>query len=46
MFNLALLRMCCGRGTARAPFRSEFRVYAAKGGEVSEPPEGGTPNGA
>jgi hypothetical protein len=26
-------------------FRSEFRVYAAKGDECPEPPEGGTPNG-
>jgi hypothetical protein len=25
-------------------FRSEFRVYAVKGGECPDPPEGGTPN--
>jgi hypothetical protein len=30
---------------SKRAFRSEFRVYAAKGGECPEPPEGGTPNG-
>ncbi len=30
---------------SKRAFCSEFRVYAAKGGECSEPPEGGTPNG-
>jgi len=30
---------------SKLAFRLEFRVYAAKGGEGPEPPEGGTPNG-
>jgi hypothetical protein len=30
---------------SKRAFRSEFRVYAAKGGECPKPPEGGTPNG-
>ena len=33
------------RPRGKPPFRSEFRIYAARVGESAEPPEGGTPNG-